>query len=720
MLLVALLVLQTPTTIDQIDVLLKGRNFDALRQLLAPSPKGQRDPFRILQAGGAYDVGRFGWSATEVPPLKSGEGLVVIGTKLTSEDIGELVFQRVGEKLKFIPEAETLGVNVDRHSFVVKFHPETKGVDITDRIRFRSSTSNSQFLFRMSPQYVVDQVTDKSGNSVKFSQSQGVVLLEKPSTPSFEYSVHYTATVDLPDYAGSISEKEATLTNDYWYPMIARGPAPFDIEVHAPVGWTPVAQGEKVAVTHSPDEEVAKYRMDLPVTYYSVSAAPYKTFSNVIEGRRFSMWSLRMSPEAMKAQTELYAPIIKFYEQFSPFPFSGYGAVDSAVYGGGALEAYSFATYGGGLPSEDAHEPSHTWWGGIMDNTYLHSFWNESFAVFCEGLYHRNVPLGNVSERRLAFVQTAAGAPEYDDVAIINGGVDAGSVSGSLGYGKGARVLQMLEQLMGTPKMIRTMHDWIAVHKKGTPAEWPEFESVAIKDSPSLRLGSFFSDWIDRPGYAKFSAKVRYQNSATQIDLNWKGKRFRMPLLILTRSKNGLDSYHLVDTLAGDHFKFAGPKPALVSVDPFRQALREMGPDEVPIQLDSMQTLKTLVDPTHTDWAARSGGDAAESKVTPELSGLRIIGSPESLPWLKPLCDQVGLQVHGNRLSYKGTTIDLNHGSAQAVVDLPNGKHCTLVMGKTRIPADVGRARLAVTDDLGRFLRGVTEPKVKGNLTYRL
>jgi hypothetical protein len=719
MLVAALLAVQSPLPIEKIDSMLKSRDFLGLSSLLDPLPKGARNPFDVIKAGGAYQVGRFGWNATELPSVNNGPPCVVIGTQLTSEDIGQLVFERDGNKLKFIPESETLGVEVERHKFIVKFHPDQKKVDLFDRIDFRAPKPGRRFLFRMSPQYLVTSISDGNGEPVTFTQSQGVVMVRRLSIPEFDYKVQYSATVDLPGYAGSIGPNEATLTNDYWYPMIARGPAPYDVEVHAPLGWISVGQGEKVSTYDTAHESISKFRMDLPVTYYSLSAAPYKVVTNMIGGRRFSTWSLRMKEDAMEAQNEFYASVIKFYERFAKFPFSGYGAVDSAVYGGGALEAYSFATWGGGLPAEDAHEPAHTWFGGILDNTYLHSFWNESFAVFCDGMYHRNVPIGSVPERRLAFVQSGEGSPDYNGVAILDGGVDAGSVSGSLGYGKGSQVLQMLEQFLGTEKMTTVMRDWISHHEKGTPAEWPEFVQVAEKDAPGLKLQSFFDDWLARPGYAKLDADVKYGNGKTLIKLKWKGPRFRMPLLVMTRASTGADSFHLFDTASGDVFAISGAKPAVVSIDPFRQALRDIGSDETPVQLNGVSTSKKYVD-SHQTWASATAGQVADPLIAPDLDGATVVGSPETLPWMKPLCDKVGFVVHGDRLTYKGTTIDLNHGSATAVVSLGGEKVCKIFLGKTRVRGDYGRARLALTDELGRFLRGETEPKTRGKLTYRL
>jgi hypothetical protein len=86
---------------------------------------------------------------------------------------------------------------------------------------------------------------------------------------------------------------------------------------------------------------------------------------------------------------------------------------------------------------------------------------------------------------------------------------------------------------------------------------------------------------------------------------------------------------------------------------------------------------------------------------------------------MKALCDKAGFTVEGNKLSYKGTEIDLEHGAALAVVDLGGGRSCVIGLGKTRRRPDFGRARTVLVDDLGRFLRGKTDPKTSGYLTYR-
>jgi len=716
-------------SIAEIDAMAQKRDVAGLTRILAPLPAGTPNPLGVLRTNGAYEAGKFGWRALELKPTTGSQRYVVLTTPLTSQDIGEFLFYREGNKLRYIPETQDLGVLINRHSLDVAFDVPRKSVSITDKVAFTRKVGDraGDFHFRMSPNYRVSSVTS-DGKTVPFRQSGGIVMLPRPSSRDFTYTIKYAGVVNLPEYAGSISEKEATLVNDYWYPMIARHPSTYDITVRSPKGWITAGQGERLEERETAQGRITRYRMDLPVVYFSVISAPFRVFSQQIDGRTYTVWSSRMSEAQMRAQTELYAPIVDFYsKRFGETPFRGYGAVDSQTYGGGALEAYSFATYGGWLPNEDAHEPAHTWWGGIINNTYLNSFWNESFTVFSDGLYHREVPIGNTAERRIAYIQDGAADQGYNQVPLNVSGAFVGPAASTLGYGKGGQVLQMLEQWLGTDRVVGAMRTWLERHPKGEPGNWEDFERVLMetKRDGEGDIKGFFDDWVRRPGYADFDADVAWANQRLTINLKWKSPRYRMPLTVLVQQP-GPNGARTVSTVFTDGtektIELPAPvKPELVSIDPYRQAVRRVAPAETPTQLDgTIDRLTKVIDPAHKDWLPNvgRGGQAASANIDP--AGKFIVGSPETLPALRSLCDRVGFQVEGNTLTYQGTTIDLTRGSAIALVDLADGKTCAIGLGKVRVAPNFGRARLIVTDDLGRMLRGVTDPKTKGPLTYRL
>ena len=707
------------------------RDTASLSRFLTPDSLKPMNPLEVLKSNGAYDVGRFGWHVLDLNPGPDAS-YVVFSTPLTSEDIGEMVFNRVGGALQYVPEDDALGVRIKRHNFDVSFDIPSKTVTITDAITFTPTapTKAGYFIFRMSPYLHVDTITSE-GNPVTFQQSGGVTAMSKASVfngrEEAQLKITYHGVVNQPQYAGSIVDNEAQLTNDYWYPMIARYPAAFDITVHSPKGWMAIAQGNQVSMNEDASGRTTTYKMDLPVTYYSLSIAPYKMATQMDGNRRISAWSLIRTPEQLQEQTELYKPILRFYnDNFAPFPFEGYGALCSNLYGGGALEAYSFATYGFGVPDEDAHEPSHTWWGGMIDNTYLHSMWNESFAVFCEGLYARHVPIGDQGERAAAFISNAEPRPSYNVATCEEGSPWYGPAASDLGYGKGAAVLQMLETEIGTPMMLKTMQEWQKENPKGQPGEWSGYER-AVANVTHKDYNWFFEEWLRRKGWAHFEVKnVNWKAGLLTGDVYFSGDPYRIDcevLLVYPDGKREYKTFNTMQTNAGDHYDFTLPvatKPSIVSVDPWLRILRDSRENEAPPSLEgAMANVHRYSDPKHPDWLGKMGGTSLDA-IPQDLGDTFLVGSPETLPAMAPLCQKVGFEVKGNKLTYRGTTIDLNNGGAMALVDLPGGKHCVIGLGTYKVRPKYGRARLVLFDGLGRFLRGQTQPKTTGWMTFPL
>ena len=721
-----LLVHQAPDT-KTLDDLAQKRDVDGLTAVVSPASIAPFNPLKVLKTNGAYDTGRYGWHAVDLTPPDGGKTYVVLTTPLTTEDVGDMVFLRTGDRLEYVPEDNPLGIRPVRHKFDIAFDIPTKTVRITDDLKLKKAgTPGPHFFIRMSPYLKVASITE-SGKAVPFVQAGGVTAITTFSGQTAEIEIKYSGICNLPQYAGSIVDNEAQLTNDLWYPMIARYPAPYDLTVHSPKGWMAVGQGEQTSMKEDASGRTTQYRMDMPVVWYSLSIGPYRVQSQMDGKRKISAWSMVRTDEQLKLQTELYKPILRFYDQtFSPFPFSGYGALVTRLYGGGALEAYSFATYGGGIPDEDAHEPSHTWWGGMINNTYLHSLWNESFADFCEGLYARNVPIGNRAERTDAFVSNASPQQSYLSATCEAASPWIGGPSSSLGYGKGAKVLQMFENEVGTPTMIKTMRQWLQDQPKGEPGEWKDYER-AVRKATGKDYKWFFDEWIRRPGWAQFEVKdVVWKNNRLTGKVYFLGEPYRIDCEVLLRFKTGPDvliKFNTIQSKEGDHFAFSLPvatQPDLVSVDPWHRLLRGYRPDEEPVMLDTvLQRARRYSDPKHTDYLSGLGGDSLDA-LPVDLDNTFLVGSPETLPAVAPLCKKAGFVVKGNKLTYQGTTIDLTEGGAMAVVDLPHGKRCVIGMGTFRMSPNYGRARTVLFDKYGRFLRGKTDPKTSGWMTFRL
>jgi hypothetical protein len=688
--------------VADLDRLAQAKDIASLAKYLS-SDQGTGNPFSPISSGGGYGVGRFGWHAL---PLSEPEGprrFVVFTTPMTSEDIGELLFEVSGGKLTYIPEDDRLGVKVLRNRFDIRFNTAKKLVWIKDLVTLSSESPGLKFL-RFGPPYRMDSI--KGGTH--FNQAGGIVAMHL-GTGRSQLDLHYHAKVDLPGYAAGISTNEFTLTNDYWWPMVGRWPAPYEMTVHAPRNWSVTGQGRLMSRSKDAGQMLWNYRMDLPVSYYSVTASPCKPVAQRIHGRTYTVWSNFIPRKRALLQGPIYAGIVEFYNSaFGTWPFPGYGAVVSKSYGDGALEAYSYATYGDSdIPGEDAHEPSHTLWGGVIPNTYLHSFWNESFANFSVGLYHRNAPIGSVTDRRVAFVSHPAANPAYEQVAVSKGSAFIGPSAGALGYGKGAELLAMLEDEIGTQAMERALQYWLKNHPVGTPGEWDEFEA-SVNKVTGKDFGWFFQEWLDRPGYAQFTlANARFEESKVRVDLAFQSPAYRMNMEVLVGYPDGRTDLRRLVVPAQSSVALELPlaqRPAWVSFDPYRRILRPFAADEQPLTIAS---------------AGKSLAPADKGQVA-QLSG-KILRLPSTnATQILTLMRKAGFEIQGNRVSFRNQTCDLRHGSAQAVIDLGGGQHCLIVLGNTSLGTEPGDADKAIFDGYGRFLAGTTPPKTSGSLVFSL
>lgn len=703
--------------VQHVDDLAKRRDVAGLTALVDSKAWKGRNPLDVIRTNGAYDTGRYGWSAL------SGKGpdgvrYVVLTTPLTSEDIGERLFVTDGQRLtKYVDEREDFGWRIENHGLTVRFEIPNKKVSIGDAAKVRTNGTNPLMMVRFGPNYKMKSVKAFTGETIQWTQIGGIVMILGAKNGQ-QILFDYEGIVDKPGYAGSITPNEALLTNDYWYPMIARKPSPFSISIYGPTTWTAVTHGELLGTSVKGDQRNTVYAMDLPITYWSLNIGPYKTVEEKIGGRTYRSWSRVLSDAQMKLQPKLLPLIIDTYEAFGKFPFSGYGSCMTPLYGGGALEGYSFVT-SGYYSGEDSHEVGHTWFGGMVGNTYLNSMWNESFAVWCQGYFGRNAKLGNSTERALAFIMN----PSVDDVAYFAAPLndsphDIGPAASTLGYGKGAYVLQMLEQELGTETMVAACKDWIQHQDKTRGAEWEDFEA-AVKRCTTRDMKWFFDQWVRRPGFPRFKISgVKFENGHIIGNAEFQGAPYRMRCEVLM-VVNGGRQFATFELKPGSFSIPVAARPSLVSFDPWLRLLRKIDPGEHPASLSTALPRLKRANALQAESMLAGIGNSSQAIPDGSKAGCFLVGSPELDIRLKPLFERVGFDVKGNTLTYKGTTIDLNKGGAMALLELADGGQCAIGIGHIQHRPDTGNARVAVFDEFGRFLRGVSEPKTSGPLTFR-
>lgn len=402
-----------------------------------------------------------------------------------------------------IPETDPSGFRVRDHDLHVQFDIPGHSAAIRDTIQVeRSQDQVPAFgLLRLSQDFTVRRLTrdGPEGASVPFRQAGGVLAFRPPREKTFRLFLRYDGTVN---HRGSdyILSGEATL-NSYWYPHTARLPATATVTVAAPAGWTAIGQGDLVR------EEAAAgggkrlvFRNPIPTCYFTLDAGPYHIASRKAGERTLYVYLLGRNDDLAQRSLDTLAKALTFYESaFTKYPYRRYTAVQTRGSFSGALEAYSFATFGAGtLPATIPHELAHTWWGGIAPCTYTRSMWNESFAEYSDGLFQRSGNTPSTPKTPVPYKKRTFRAG-FEAVPIIGAFDTSDGSHSAVGYGKGALVLRVLEDQIGKEAMLRAMARFLADLPRGAAPEWPDFEK-AVQTVTGKDYHWFFSQWTERTG----------------------------------------------------------------------------------------------------------------------------------------------------------------------------------------------------------------------------
>jgi len=703
--------------------LVKSRSLQTLKsEHSSPAVRNHPTAFRFLEMGGIYSNNSEGWTGTLIHSPDKKHDFFVLGGVLGQEDVGAQVFEMQDGKLStYIPELDNFGFKITNHDFDVKFQPSQQLATVKDTLVFKQiGTPSSYIQLRLGQHYKISSITRSNGSPVKFEQGSGVVCAEAPKDGE-KWTFQYAGVVNLPPgMGGMIKSSEASLSGDLWYPTIARNACTHSVRVTVPNGWTAIAQGKLL----SRSGDVWSFRMDVPNSVFALSAAPYRSASTMINGVTYTTLSLKMSQEQMEWQNQLNADVIQFYGRaFKPYPFDHWTSLVSSCMFGGALEAYSHATYmEGWLPDQDAHEPAHTWFGGIAPNTYMKSLWNESFADYCETFFLREGGRCNRTEARQAFYSVNFTQPGFKRFAQTTANNETGGVGSSIGYNRGGKALQALESFIGTDKMLQTIRLFLGKVQPGTNPEWDDFAKALVEvNGPDAKV--YFDEWFARPGYPEMKiTNVQAQSNGLTGNVDFGATPYHFPIEVMVRYSDGTTTTERVRLNGSGQFQLPlNKRPVWVSFDPLSKLMGTgfVAPRGI---LSSMRGTKRFVAPEFQGSAnAILGGNQSLTDTLPnDLAGVTVFAHPAHNDAARLLASKAGITVSGDVATYDGTMVDLNHGGFAALVELGDGKRAVVAFGKVKLGANLGFLKFAMFDELGRILRCKKDPRLSGDMAFDL
>lgn len=372
---------------------------------------------------------------------------------------------------------------------------------------------------------LVTAITDREGKNLNFSQSGHQLQVQfdspRPAKSIQQLNISYEGIPEDGMIISTNNSGDRTFFGDnwpnrahHWLPGIDHpsDKATLAFQVTAPEHYQVIGTGQLIEESNLDGQrKYYHWKTDrlLPLKVAVIGAAPFAiAYTGDVDGIPVSSW---VFPEQRNSGFEKYYPakdiLAFFHEHLAPYPYEKLANVQSKTrYGGmenaGNIFYYEKSTY----PDADvegllAHEIAHQWFGNTAsEKNWYHVWLSEGFATYFTHYYFEQTYGNELYRERLQgdrkrIIQFA----KRSFKPIVNTEVtDFNQVLNTNSYQKGAWVLHMLREKIGTDnfiKGIRTYYD----RYKFSNALTADLQAV-IEEVSGQDLSSFFEQWLFRAG----------------------------------------------------------------------------------------------------------------------------------------------------------------------------------------------------------------------------
>jgi hypothetical protein len=463
----------------------------------------------------------------------------------------------------------------------VHIRPAANFASVVAKVTFDGAKTTRAPILRLADLYRVKNAdeADRSDQIVKPDEGDyvraGSLLIPWSKFPAKNLTFQYEGSVNS-DNEDKINEHQVYLTA-WWLPSAGRLPFTTRVRITGPRDWILKSEGPATdpsffGTAAQPDssEQVVAYKCDLPISYPKVIGGAYKLAAETKVGRKnFRAYHLDTAePERGKKEVQAIADAIAFYEKtLGPFPFDHYYSFDALGYYG--IESYSHTLLQRGNTLRFlSHEIGHTYFGGLVPNSYAKDTWNEGMTQYIDSIvYLKNADRSLEAGLRGMNINTP-----MSKMGIAH-------AYGSATYYRGAYVMRMLEDEIGQDKVLAGLRA-IVKDRVGKDTTWPDLLPY-FEEASGQKLGWFWSQWITNSRFPKLTV---VDSEPVQVGRTWRTRvtvtqsgtdqPFRLRYKIVLR-KGTTKTEKVVTTKApGETFTVETDfLPATVDVDAFSYTL---------------------------------------------------------------------------------------------------------------------------------------------------
>jgi aminopeptidase N len=265
-----------------------------------------------------------------------------------------------------------------------------------------------------------------------------------------------------------------------------------------------------------------------------------------------------------------------FVTNIGPYPYAKLANVEAAGISGGVENASAIFYSQAAVTPHPAtslvtHEIAHQWFGNSVTEKAWEDVWlSEGFATYCALLALENDagPQAFAAALKASREEVWKAEQDLPGAAVIHNQLaDLKPLLNGLVYQKGAWVLHMLRNQMGTEKFWAGLREYYRRYRNGS-ASTADFRAV-MEEQAGSTLEWFFRQWLERPGSPEAAFSWRYDAAAGKVLLEITQQRpgdaWRLPIEVAIDGH--LEAVEM--TAKSQRFEFpAARPPSAVVLDP--------------------------------------------------------------------------------------------------------------------------------------------------------
>lgn len=341
--------------------------------------------------------------------------------------------------------------------------------------------------------------------------------------------------------------------NHYWLPMYDYPNDRFTVEVKATVNIDQkvLSNGELISTKDNLDGTVTwQWKMDKPIPGYLIMLAigDYLVTKDTVNNLPLEYWSYKDMPEKVQTTFKHTPDIINYFEKLTgvKFPWNKYAQVFIAEFMFGGMENTTATTLNDnslvdsyGLIDNNpdgliAHEAAHQWFGNLIINrSWGHLWLHESFATYLSSLfmgfkYSKDDLIMDMYNQRLGSINTDESQGRDP---IVNGKGITPNI-----YGRGSRILWMLNTLIGEELFWKSINHFLKKHEYSL-VETNDLK-IAFEETTGENLDWFFNQWVYKAGFPEYSVSYNVKDDTLNLNVKQIQKQdsicglFKMPVSI--------------------------------------------------------------------------------------------------------------------------------------------------------------------------------------------